>query len=88
MVRFNKSMNLPRWLFGENMNGKRQFIFHTHEPRFIGEIFDNDSGGNDIENVQFIDDQPEIFDGIEKELAKLMREAGEALAKYDEKLGI
>ena len=80
-------MNLPRWLFAEDVKGKRQFILHTHEPRFIGEIFDNDDGGSDIENVQFFE-SPEIVAETASKMARLMREAGEALLKYDENLGI
>jgi hypothetical protein len=80
-------MNLPRWLVGENVNGKRQFIIHTQEPRFVGEIFDNDAGGSDITDIQFID-QPVIDEQTAGKMAKLMREAGDALIKYDKNLGI
>jgi hypothetical protein len=83
--------DFPRWLFGENIDGKRQFIIHTQEPRFIGEIVDTDDGFNEITKVQFID-EPEFplpakkGGKLAKGLARLMREAGEALIKYDKNL--
>src|SRR3989339_1306779 len=85
MVRFNQSMDLPRFIFGENIDGKRQFVIHTQEPRFIGEIFGNDEGGSDIDNVMFID-QPDIHKNTAKDLAKLMSETGDALFEYDRNL--
>jgi len=67
------------WLIAESVSGKRQFLVHTLVPRFIGEIIDNDEGGNDIVNPHFIDAPP--VDAAY--LARLMREGGEALAEYD-----
>lgn len=72
------------WLIAENIDGSRQYIIHTLPPRFIGEILDNDSGGNDVDNFQFIDDPP----ADAEYLAQLMREAGDAINDYDRNLGV
>lgn len=53
---------------------------HTEYPRFIGEIFDDGS----IEGVVWID-KHEVS---ALDWARLMREAGEALDKYDQILGL
>jgi hypothetical protein len=68
-----------RWLIAENIDGSRQYIIHTHKPRFIAEILDNEEGGNDIGEFEFIDEP--AFDAAA--LAKLGREAGDALVQYE-----
>jgi len=78
MVEFNK----PEWTIAESIDGDRQFIYHNLQPRFVGEIIDNDVGGNDIVDVEFID-QP---NPDAAELAKLMRRGGDALNEYDRRL--
>jgi hypothetical protein len=70
------------WLIGENVDGSRQYIVHTLPPRFIGEIIDNEEGGNDMTDFQFFDDPP--ADPVY--LARLMREAGDAINEYDRNL--
>ena len=77
---------LPEWLIAEDVNCQRQFIVHTEAPRFIGEIFDDDEGiGNIIGfpkgEMVWIDDPP--LDAAY--LARLMREADDALNDYDER---
>ena len=78
--------DLPKWLIGEDISCQHQFMVHTQTPRFIAEIFDDDEGlGNIIGfpkgEVIWIDEPP--LDG--EILARLMREAGEALNAYDER---
>jgi len=76
---------LPKWIIGENVDCNRDFIMHTEYPRFIAEIFDSDDGTYNIigapkGEVIFIDEpEPDVT-----AIAKLMREAGDALAMYDE----
>ena len=74
----------PKWLIAEDVDCTRWFMIHTEYPRFIAEIFDDEeTGGNIIGfpkgEVDFIDNPPTIA----PELASLMREAGDALVKYD-----
>ena len=81
-----------RWLVAENIDGSRQYIIHTDRPRFIAEIFDNDNGGNDIGEFEFIDDPFEFYSSLTKDdmaaaCAKLARQAGDALNQYDINLG-
>ena len=88
MVAEAKKSTLPKWLIAEDVNCTRWFIVHTEFPRFIGEIFDDDeTGGNIIGlpkgKIEMIDQYP-ISESAGPKLAKLMREAGEALIKYDE----
>ena len=73
-----------KWLIAENLDGSRQYIVHTQTPRFIGEILDNELGGNDVSDFEWLDEPP-LNAQI---LARLMREAGEAIAEYDANLGV
>lgn len=74
--------NLPEWTIAESVDGERQFIYHNHKPRFVGEIIDNDVGGNDVVNIEFVDEpKPDAV-----MLAKLMRRAADAINEYDLKL--
>lgn len=73
---------LDEWLIGENLDGDRQYIVHTQYPRFVGEIIDNDAGGNDVTSFDWLDEPP--LDATI--MARLMREAGEAIAEYDRRL--
>ena len=78
--------NLPKWLIAEDVSCLRQFIIHTESPRFVGEIFDDDEGiGNIIGfpkgEIIWIDDPPMDASA----LAKIMRQAGDALMEYDDR---
>jgi hypothetical protein len=82
-----KKSKLPKWLIAEDVQCTRWFIVHTEFPRFVGEIFDNEEvGGNIIGfpkgEVVMIDSYP-IDRRTAPAIAKLMREAGDALLKYD-----
>ena len=84
MVAKFKRSKLSKWLIAEDVNCTRWFIVHTQFPRFIGEIFDDEeTGGNIIGSpkgkIELIDEP--LF--ITATLANLMREAGDALLKYD-----
>ena len=88
MVMKAKKSTLPKWLIAEEVNCTRWFMVHTEFPRFIGEIFDDEeTGGNIIGlpkgEIEFIDNIP-IGEKTHIKLARLMREAGEALIEYDE----
>lgn len=81
-------MNSPEWLIGESVDGMRQFVIHCWPPRFMAEILDNDEGGNDITDFDFIDEPPKINDADKyvMYLAKLARQAGDAVVEYDRRL--
>ena len=85
MVSPLKKTELPKWLIAEDVSCARWFIVHTEFPRFIGEIFDDEEGGNVIGlpkgEVILIDQYP-ADESAAVELARLMREAGEALNLY------
>ena len=73
-----------RWLIAESIDSERQYIVHTHTPRFVAEILYDAEGGNYIDDFDFIDEPP----ADPQYLAQVMREAGQALAEYDNNLGI
>lgn len=75
---------LDLWLFAENEDGKRQYLVRTARPRFIAEIEDDPENPDTsvIEQVHWLDEPPADAAAI----ARLMRLAGEALARYDERL--
>ncbi len=82
-----------KWLIAENVDGNRQYIIHTHRPRFIAEVLDNEVCGNNITEFEWIDDPWEFYkdkatDDIASILARLAREAGDALNEYDRNLGV
>ena len=85
-----------RWIIGESATAERTYVIHTQEPRFIGEVFDEDdadgilsscsfamTNGQSLANLIFIDDIPG-----NDELTVLLSEASELLAIYDTELGI
>jgi hypothetical protein len=74
-----KKKEFDRWIFGEGLDGKRQYVFHSQYPRFVAEIFDAADGGNFIGDFDFIDSSP--LDATI--LAALARDAGDALFEYD-----
>ena len=71
-----------KWLVAENIDGSRQYIIHTQTPRFIGEILDNEEGGNEVTEFIWLDEPP----ADASFLAQLMREAGDAINQYDSNL--
>ena len=82
-----------RWLIAENIDGSRQYIIHTQKPRFVGEILDNELNGNDVTEFDWFDDPFEFYSGKSADdmaaaIAKLMRQAGDAIAEYDRNLGV
>lgn len=88
MVTKTKKSTLPKWLIAEDVECTREFMVHTEFPRFIGEIFDDEETGGSIigfpkGDIEFIDNV-NIDDKSPAKLAKLMREAGDALAMYDD----
>ena len=95
MVRLREKY--PEWLVAEPTDytdDARAFLIHTKPPRFICEVWDEDSekpvldelsfvssSGNQLANFTFFDDPPE-GDG----LVELLGAAGAALKNYDEEL--
>jgi hypothetical protein len=73
---------LDEWLLAENLDGSRQYVVHTQYPRFVGEIIDTDVGGSNVLDFEWLDEPP--LDATI--MARLMREAGEAIAEYDRRL--
>lgn len=49
---------MPEWLICEDVDGDRTFVFHTSEPRFVCEVFDENETGWDSSNITF-----EMHDG-------------------------
>lgn len=73
-------------MFAENMDGQRFFVVHTQVPRFIAEFCEG-SDGYTGEVIQWIDHPREETAGdLASTVARLMREAGEALHEYDARL--
>lgn len=86
MVSKFKETGLPKWLIAEDVACEKWFIVHTEFTRFIGEIFDNADGTQTIGfpkgKIVMIDNYP-VDENADKKLAKLMRQAGDALIEYD-----
>lgn len=86
MVSKFKETGLPKFLIAEDVACEKWFIVHTEFPRFIGEIFDNDDGTQTIGfpkgEIVMIDNYP-ADENAGSKLAKLMRQAGDALVEYD-----
>ena len=75
---------LPRWLFGDDIDGDRNFVIHTEHPRFIVEVHDRADGGYDSQADDFTWlDEPPMDAAL---LARLASESGEAFAEYDRRL--
>lgn len=76
---------LPEWLIAEDHACTRWFIMHTCSPRFIAEIFDDEETGGNIfgspaGEIIWLDEPPLN----PQRAARLMRRAGDALARYDD----
>ena len=76
--------NNPKFLFCENLDGSRYFVFHTEKPKFLVEFIETGEGYEQSEGVTFFDKPPENA----SQIARLMREAGDFLVEYDTNLGI
>lgn len=70
-----------KWLIAESVDGVKQYIIHTEYPRFIAEILDG-KDGQVIGNPEWIDRVSPETDVMT--IARLMRQAGEALETYDD----
>lgn len=83
----HKQTNIPKWLIAEDVRCERWFIMHTEWPRFVGEIFEDEETG--VETIGFPEGEIEFVDQVNfgqktaQKMARLMREAGEALELYD-----
>ena len=80
-------MNLPKFLYAEDLDGDREFVIHNHWPRFTMEFTDGHG------TPQFQDPEAEIISLEQKAgreptrlIARLMREAGDFFAEYHRRL--
>ena len=80
-------MNLPKFLYAEDLAGDREFVIHNHWPRFIMEFVDG------CGTPHFWDPEAEIIAleqkaGREPSLlvSRLMREAGDFFMAYHRSL--
>jgi len=84
---------IPEWLFCEDSDGERQFIFHTTAPAFVAEIFDADdpdgvldsltvglNNGQALANIVWYDDSDRYFS------QSLLRRLNSAIKAYDKSL--
>jgi hypothetical protein len=80
------TMNLPKFLYAEDLDGDREFVIHNHWPRFTMEFVDGAG------TPEFLDDDFAYYDIQNKandpaaSLAHLMREAGDFFAEYHRRL--
>ena len=80
-------MNLPKFLYAEDLEGDREFVIHNHWPRFTMEFVDGRG------TPQFHDPEAEIIALEQKAgreptvlISRLMREAGDFFAEYHRRL--
>jgi hypothetical protein len=76
-------MNLPKFLYAEDLEGDREFVIHNHWPRFIMEFADG------CGTPHFWDPEAEIISAEQKAgreptqlVSRLMREAGDFFMAY------
>ena len=82
---------LDKWIFGDGLDGTRQYLIHTHTPTFVGELFAEDDpegvlaglscelrSGESLANIVFYDEPPTGDD-----LEALLKEASDAVDAYD-----
>ena len=79
------------WLWADDAGGVHSYIVHTHSPRFIAEIVEDDElhppfeyqliTGETLCNFTWLDPPPE-------DLTALLNEAENFLAEYDDKSGV
>lgn len=86
---------IPEWLICEDVDGDRTFLFHTVEPRFVCEVFDENETGWDSSNIVFeMSDGRQIgglvwYDEVnedEEDIQALITHAAEALEIYEDNL--
>lgn len=79
------------WMIGEAVDGKRHWIIHTGESRFIAEVVDDGESLNPPFEYQMRSGQWLCnftwYDAPPEDLTILCREAEEAIEMYDEILG-
>jgi hypothetical protein len=80
-------MNLPKFLYAEDLEGDREFVIHNHWPRFTMEFVDGRGAPH------FHDPEAEIIALEQKAgreptvlISRLMREAGDFFAEYHRRL--
>ena len=73
---------IDTWLIAEGLDSGRWYVIHTQNPRFILEMTDTGFG---YESGDFILID-ECFDA--DVMARFAREAGEAMSRYDDELGV
>lgn len=83
-----KKGNLPKFLFAEDLKGSRYFVIHCHKPRCVIEFTEDEEGFENGQVIEEIDKfTPENFgcsdDDYTIAVARLMRQSGEFLSKYD-----
>ena len=80
-------MNLPKFLYAEDLEGDREFVIHNHWPRFIMEFVDG-QGTPHLWDPEAEVIKMELAAGREPAatLARLMREAGDFFVAYHRSL--
>ncbi len=80
-------MNLPKFLYAEDLEGDREFVIHNHWPRFTMEFVGRQG------TPHFHDPESEIIALEQKAgrepaalVSRLMREAGDFFAEYHRRL--
>jgi hypothetical protein len=75
-------MNLPKFLYAEDLKGDREFVIHNHWPRFIMEFVDGQGTPEflDIDHAYY--DVQNTTNDPAASLASLMREAGDFFVAY------
>lgn len=86
---------LPEWLICEDVDGDRTFVFHSVDPKFVCEVYDEDESQWDAANATY-----EMSDGRllgnfvwygevnedEVDIETLSAHAAEALEIYEDNL--
>ena len=94
IMKVDTEIKLPdEWMIGESIDGERQWVVHTTEPRFFAEIVDD---SDDMFNPPFEYQMRSSqwlcnflwFDYPPEDLTILCREAEEAIEMYDTELGL
>lgn len=73
------SLKFDKWIIGSGLDMGAEYIVHTEYPRFIGMVqFAEEMVPSGITEITFMDDvRPDAM-----EIARLMRQAGDAAATY------
>lgn len=75
---------LDRFIFGESVDGEREFVIHTFEPILIFQLVENE-GYDELKLVNSPLVSPDDLDP--SLLARIAREAADAWQAYCENLG-